>query len=61
MKSSEVVIDFITSSHSSFPAGIFWMNCSQPSLFKASMCCVEEVSNLFVKSLAFSDIHLYCV
>ena len=46
VKPSEVAIDFIHSSHESFAAGVFWINCYAPDLINASLLHIEKVSNI---------------
>ena len=43
MKPSEVVIDFIHSSHQYFKGGIFWINCKSKEFIAASIHYVEKV------------------
>ena len=41
---SDVVIDFISAFHQFFSAGIFWINCHDPALLRASISYIESVS-----------------
>ena len=41
---SEVAIDFITSYHTHFSGGIFWIDCQWPEMIRYSIENIEKVS-----------------
>ncbi len=44
VKSSEIVIDFIHTSHQYFIGGVFWINCRSREFVSASIHNIEKVS-----------------
>ena len=54
MDPTEVVVDFISSFHTKFTRGIFWINCGVPEMITSGVKNVEKVTtNAFI----FCHIH----
>ena len=47
-------MDLIHSSHESFTAGIFWINCRTPDVIEACSLYIEKVSFLLYYLSAFN-------
>lgn len=43
MDPTEVVVDFISSFHTKFAGGIFWINCVVPEVISSGVRCIEKV------------------